>query len=69
MEHKDRQYRGELIRGCQCERAQRGLRWIVQTYHEPTGIPWACSECSHYYTLTLAREMIDLGKAAGAAGA
>jgi len=33
-------------------------RWLVQTYHYPTGNPWADELCPHYQTLKAARESI-----------
>ena len=40
-----------------CERVageHRG-RWIVQTYHAPTGMPYADELCPHYQTRAEAR--------------
>lgn len=71
---KDRTYLGETIRACESAEqgpgtAHRG-RWIVQTYHGPTGLSYGDQDCPHYQTLALAREGIEehLDHVARAAG-
>ena len=38
-----------------CESTEHRGRWIVQTYHYATGMPWADQECPHYQTRAEAR--------------
>jgi hypothetical protein len=40
-----------------CERAagEHLGRWIIQTYHAPTGMPYADEWCPHYMTRAAAR--------------
>ncbi len=60
----DHTYRDIAIRPCNS--AQRGPatghagRWILQSYHRPTGMPWADEFCQHAITLAEARARIDL---------
>jgi hypothetical protein len=69
MAKRMRTYRGYNIYECewagnplgvrdQLYRYDHGGRWLVQTYHEPTGIPWADERCPHYWTLAEAKEAI-----------
>ena len=36
-----------------------GKPWYIQTYHNPTGIPWDAQECPQFYSLRQAREEIE----------
>jgi len=51
-------YKGEIIEPCEMAPGQHRGRWIVRSYHRPTGMVWADSECAHYPTLAAAREAI-----------
>ena len=55
----DRTYKGQLIRECDYPRGEHAGRWIIQTYHGPTGNPWADEYCPHYRTIGVARAAID----------
>ena len=58
MAQRIRTYRGHKIYECEWAGNPHGGRWLVQTYHEPTGIPWADERCPHYWTLAEAKEAI-----------
>jgi len=51
-------YSGRIIRGCADAAGDHSGRWIIQTYHEPTGNPWSDELCPHYPSLRAAKETI-----------
>ena len=51
-------HRGRVIRDYVDAEGGHSGRWLVQTYHYPTGNPWADELCPHYQTLKAARESI-----------
>ena len=55
----DRKYKGQMIRECDYARGEHNGRWIIQTYHGPTGNPWSDENCPHYHTLAEARASIN----------
>ena len=57
METK-RQYRGRAIYECEWVKGEHSGRWIVQTYHQPTGLPWSDANCPHFSTLAQAKAWI-----------
>jgi hypothetical protein len=50
-------YRGRVIRDC-VDAGDHSGRWIIQTYHQPTGNPWSDELCPHYPSLRAAKESI-----------
>ena len=58
MAEKARIYKGYWIRPCVS--ADHKGRWIIQTYHRPTGTPWSDEECPHFGSLAAAREYINV---------
>jgi hypothetical protein len=62
-------YRGRVIRGCADAAGDHSGRWIIQTYHEPTGNPWSDGLCPHYPSLRAAKESILADMEEGAANA
>jgi hypothetical protein len=57
---REHNYKGKTIRPCEYPASYHRERWYVQAYHAPTGRPYADEVCPHFYTLTEAREAIDL---------
>lgn len=56
---KTHQYKGYKIRPAEyADRIQAGFRWYVQTYHQPTGLPYDSQHCHHFATLDQAKEHI-----------
>ena len=53
-------YRGQVIYRCERAPGEHRGRWIVQTYHAATGLPWADQVCPHYQTLADAKDSIDI---------
>ena len=51
-------YRGRVIRDCVDAEGGHSGRWLVQTYHYPTGNPWTDELCPHYTSLRAAKESI-----------
>jgi hypothetical protein len=49
----------EYVRRCEWAEGEHRGRWIVQTYHGPTGMPWSDQECPHYQTRAEARVALD----------
>ena len=62
-------YRGRVIRGCADAAGDHSGRWIIQTYHQPTGNPWSDELCPHYPSLRAAKESILADMEEGAANA
>ncbi len=61
MNREYHRYKGVNIYRCEAPEKgpwRHGGRWVVQSYHGPTGIAWADAECAHYNTLAEAREAI-----------
>lgn len=63
MRLKTRTYRGRIIRPCvSAERgegtAHRG-RWVIQGYHEHSGMPYSDDLCMHARTLAEAYEIVN----------
>lgn len=52
-------YRGMRIYECERARGEHRGRWIIQTYHAPTGMRNSDDLCPHAGTLKEAREIID----------
>ena len=59
---KDRDYKGTLIRECERPRGMHSGRWLIQTYHEATGLPWSDELCPHYPTLAAAKAAVEAGE-------
>ncbi len=58
--YKDRKYKLRLIRPCtEANWKDHNGRWIVQSYHYHTGIPWSDEASPHYLTLRDAKVAID----------
>ena len=51
-------YKSETIYECDYPRGEHSGRWFVQTYHSPTGMPYADELCPHYRTLADAKAAI-----------
>jgi hypothetical protein len=56
---KSHTYRGYRIEPCEWADNPHGGRWAIRTTHQPSGLDWSDEHCTHAYTLTAAREMID----------
>lgn len=52
-------YKGQTIYPCERVRGEHRGQWMVQTYHGPTGMPYADELCPHYWTLAEAKASID----------
>jgi hypothetical protein len=46
------------VERCECEKSQQGYRAYIQTYHQPSGLPWFEDQSTHYYSLKAAREVL-----------
>lgn len=46
----------EFVRRCEAAAGVHDGKWIVQTYHHATGMPWTDSECPHYATRRAAED-------------
>lgn len=55
----DRKYKGQIIRDCAWADGEHNGKYVVQTYHAGTGMPWSDEECPHYWSLAQAREAIN----------
>ena len=56
-------YMGVNIYECERVKGAHAGKWIVQTYHSPTGVAWADDCCPHYPTLKAAKEAIREARA------
>lgn len=54
-------YKGFRLTPCQSANAPHEHKghWAIRTTHTSTGIPWADQECTHAYSLAVARQIID----------
>jgi len=52
-------YKGFHIYECERIKGEHAGRWVVQTFHEATGIAWSDDQCPHFQTLKDAREGIN----------
>lgn len=52
-------YRGQLIIPCERAAGEHHGRWVLVTYHRPTGMPWSDEQCPHYRTLEDATNAVD----------
>ena len=41
-----------------CESTDHRGKWIIQSYHRPTGMPFSDETCSHYSTQQVARDAL-----------
>ena len=58
IEPVSRWYRGRYISPCCWAEGEHKGKWIIQTWHHPTGIPWEDQHCPHYWTLQQTQEAI-----------
>ncbi len=56
---KHHTYKGSTIYRCDCNWTNPPMRWFVQTYHSPTGMPWEEQICPHFANLKDARKAIN----------
>ena len=57
MTYRAHHFRGVTIYPCAWTLGEHRGRWYVQSYHS-TGMPYADEVCSHFHTLSDAREFI-----------
>ena len=56
---RTRRYHGQMIRDCERETGYHPGRWVIVRYHQVTGLPYSDEFCSHYATLSQARDAIN----------